>query len=189
MDIDAQDLEYDSLGDVADLDNLLGFAGNMMIFPLKRDNALTSFLTAPYFDPFTGLQDPDVLGTWTMHEFVEYVCCLRRHVSSSDFGRYLPGLIEMYRRLKERADADDEIVVPTGSLYIEALPGAHPLLEDFKLAHRAIDVKSAQAGVRAAELENLRLVARLLEGEREDPSIEKKIVIEGNAEIGVDDES
>ena len=48
-------------GDVADLDNLLGFAGNMMIFPLKRDNALTSFLTAPYYDPFTGLQDPDVL--------------------------------------------------------------------------------------------------------------------------------
>lgn len=186
--IDAENLEYDNLGDIADLDNLLGFAGNMMIFPLKRDNALTSFLTAPYYDPFTGLQDPDVLGTWTMREFAEHVCCLRRHASRGEFDRYLPGLVETYRRLKERADADDEIIVPTGSLYIEALPGAHPLLEDFKLAHRAIDVKQAQAAARAAELENLRLAARLLEGEREDPSIEKKIVIEGNADVDVDDE-
>lgn len=188
VNIDANNLEYEALGDVADLNNLLGFAGNMMIFPLKRDNALTSFLTAPYYDPFTGLQDPDVLGTWSMHDFVEYVCCLRRHISSARFGRFLPGLIETYRRLRERADADDQIIVPTGSLYIEALPGAHPLLEDFKLAHRAIDVKQAQAGVRAAELENLRLAARLLANEREDPTIEKKIVIEGSAGVDVDDE-
>ena len=51
--------------------------------------------------------------------------------------------------------------MPSNSLYIEALPGTHPLLEDFKLIHRALDVKKAQAEVRHAELENLRLAARL----------------------------
>ena len=35
-----------------------------------------------------------------------------------------------------------------------------------------------QAEVRHAELENVRLAARALEGEGEDPDIEKKIVIE-----------
>ena len=36
-----------------------------------------------------------------------------------------------------------------------------------------------QAEVRKAELENLRLAARLLNDEREDPDIEKKIVVQG----------
>ena len=77
-------------------------------------------------------------------------------------------------------DLDGELViVPTSSLYIECLVGTHPLLEDFKLIHRALDVKKVQAEVRHAELENIRLAARALEGEREDPDIEKKIVVEG----------
>lgn len=68
----------------------------------------------------------------------------------------------------------------TVSLYIEALPGKHPILEDFKLIHRAIDVKKVQAEVRHAELENVRLAARVMKGKFEDPEIEKKIVIEAN---------
>ena len=58
---------------------------------------------------------------------------------------------------------DDRVIVPTSSLYIEALVGTHPLLEDFKLLHRALDVKKVQAEVRHAELENVRLAARALE--------------------------
>ncbi len=72
-------------------------------------------------------------------------------------------------------------MVPTDSLYIEALPGKHPILEDFKLIHRVVDVKKVQSEVRHAELENVRLAARALKGEYEDPDIEKKIVIEGDA--------
>ncbi|MGH3746579.1 MAG: hypothetical protein ACRDT8_04180, partial [Micromonosporaceae bacterium] len=34
VDIDPTKIEYDALGDVADLDNLLGFKGNYMMFPL-----------------------------------------------------------------------------------------------------------------------------------------------------------
>ena len=40
-----------------------------------------------------------------------------------------------------------------------------------------------QAQVRHAELENIRLAARALEGEREDPDIEKKIVVEGGTGV------
>jgi hypothetical protein len=78
--------------------------------------------------------------------------------------------------------------VPTKSLYIEALVGTHPLLEDFKLLHRALDVKKVQAETRHAELENIRLAARALEGDREDPDIEKKILIESGSNVLVDTE-
>ena len=60
------------------------------------------------------------------------------------------------RRLTEDRRASDEIVVPTGQLFIEALPGAHPLLEDFKLEHRRQDQaereRSPANGHRAAIL-------------------------------------
>jgi hypothetical protein len=48
--------------------------------------------------------------------------------------------------------------------------------------HRALDVKKVQAEVRHAELENLRLAARLANGEYGDPDVEKKIVIEGDTD-------
>jgi hypothetical protein len=72
-------------------------------------------------------------------------------------------------------------------LFIEALPGSHPLLEDFKLLHRAEDVKSVQAQNRHAELENLRLASRLVANPQllQDPDIEKKVVVEGGAAVSV----
>ena len=60
----------------------------------------------------------------------------------------------------------DEIIIPTGQLFIEALPGSHPLLEDFMLLHRAEDVRKVKAEVRHAELENLRLASRLAAAQR-----------------------
>ncbi len=71
------------------------------------------------------------------------------------------------------------MIVPTNSLFIEALPGEHTLLERFKLDHRMIDVKKAQAETREKELDNIRMAARILSGERGDPHIDKKILIEG----------
>jgi hypothetical protein len=50
-----------------------------------------------------------------------------------------------------------------------------------------IDVKKAQADVRAAELENIRFAARLLAEEHEDPTIEKKVVVEGGQSVLVSD--
>jgi hypothetical protein len=170
---------FDMLGEVADLDNLLGFKGNFMIFPMRAGNDLTDFMMTPYYDKAAQLVDPDPLGNWTLHDFVEYVCCLRKTLSRDAFTRRLPALRQMYAQLKQLAVKDDEIIVPSDSLYIEALPGVQPVLEDFKLLHRALDVKKVQADVRAAELENVRMAARLFAGEREDPTIEKKVVVEG----------
>ena len=181
-DIDAEHLEFDALGDVADLDNLMGFKGNFMIFPMRERNDITDVMMTPYYDQVARLRDPDPLGDWTLQSFAEYVCCLKDELSEEQFERKLPGLIETYRLLKEHGADDGEIIVPTDSLYIEALPGVRPVLEDFKLLHRAVDVKRAMADVRAVELENLRMAARLLAGEREDPTIEKKVVIEGSGQ-------
>jgi hypothetical protein len=180
------DLESQTLQEVADLDNLLGFKGNYMIFPLKEPNALTKFMMTPYLDPIAGLGDPDPLGNWTLSDFVKYACCLHEKLSKEQFERLRAGLEETYRLLVNARGSDgEEIVVPTDSLFIEALPGVHPILEDFKLFHRVVDVKKVQADVRAVEFENLRMAARLLAGEREDPTIEKKMIIEGVPQIAV----
>jgi hypothetical protein len=182
--LDDPDPESQTLEEVADLDNLLGFKGNYMIFPMKENNALTEFMMTPYYDPTTIIRDPDILGNWTLSEFAEYVCCLHKNMSNRMFEKLIPGLKEMYRILLTAPGADgEEIVVPTNSLFIEALPGVHPILEDFKLMHRVIDVKKAQAGVRAAELDNIRVAARILADELEDPTIEKKVVIEGGNSV------
>jgi len=182
--LDPDDVEFDTLEQVADIDNLLGFKGNYMMFPLKKSNVLTDFMMLPYNDAVMGIRDPDPLGNWTLTDFLKYVCCLHHKLSKQQFDKLLPGLQAAYQQLVNAPGTDgEEIIVPTDSLFIEALPGVHPILEDFKLYHRVLDVKKVQADVRAAELENVRAAARLLAGEREDPTIEKKIVIEGGTSV------
>ena len=51
------------------------------------------------------------------------------------------------------------------------------MLEDFKLIHRALDVKKVQAEVRHAELETSGWGAAL-KGKDEDPDVDKNIVID-----------
>lgn len=168
------------LVEVADLDNLLGFKGNYMIFPLKEHNALTEFMAAPYVDAAFGAMDPDELSNVNLRDFSRYICCLHDQLSEEDFVAMKPSLTEWLKKLlADPLRNGEEVVVPTQSLFIEALPGSHPLLEDFKLRHRELDVYAAQNEVRRGGLEALRLAARLINRERDDPDIEKKIVVEG----------
>jgi hypothetical protein len=181
-----------TLAEVADLDNLLGFKGNYLMFPLRVSNALTDFMMTPFVDSELGLRDPDEFGNFTPEEFVAYARALHAEmqeqlqngeITEEAFKAAEDRLRDQFRRLLSAPRrAEDEITVPTSSLYIEALPAAHPILEDFKLMHRAIDVKKVQAEVRKLEMENLRYAARILEGEREDPDIERKVVISGNGQ-------
>lgn len=173
-------LETRPLAQVADLDNLLGYFGNLMIFALKEPNPLTAFMAEPYvLHGFEELADPDDLGNWTMEEFADYVCRLRERSTDEEFEAVRPLLREQYERLlRAPRRTAEEIVVPTGSLFIEALPASTSLMERFKTLHRAIDVKKVQADVRRIETETLRLVDRILHGEREDPDVERKIVVE-----------
>lgn len=100
------------------------------------------------------------------------------------FATFADQFVDVMTRLLSD-EAEQMVIVPSDQLYIEALPGTHPLLEDFKLKHRALDVMKVQAEVRKAELENLRLAARLARGELGDPDVEKKIVIEGGVPVSV----
>ena len=154
-------LEFTMMAEVADLDNLLGFKGNYMIFPLKESKMLTNYMM--------------------LDDFERYVCCLQEHLSETQLEKIKGELKQQYAKLLSTPRRSDDIITaPTGSLFIEALPVRHSLMEEFKARHRAIDVKEVQAKVRRAEIENSRFTARLLAGEREDPDIEKKIIIEGN---------
>jgi len=175
------------LVEVADLDTLLGFKGNYLIFPLKEHNALTEFMAAPYVDAAFGAMDPDELSNVSLDDYSRYVCCLHDTMTEQQFDELKPTLRQwLALLLADPLRNGDQIVVPADSLYIEILTGAHPLLENFKLRHRELDVYKVQAEVRRAELENLRLAARLLNDEREDPDIERKIVVEGAVPIVVD---
>lgn len=173
------DVTYKQLVEVADLDTVLGFKGNYMIFPLKEHNALTEFMAAPYVDEAFGAMDPDELSNINLEEFSKYVCCLHDE-SPDEYERLKPVLKEWLEKLlADPLRNGDEIVIPTGSMFIELLPSDRSLLEDFKLKHREWDVYKVQAEVRRMELENVRYAARLLNAEMEDPDIEKKIVVEG----------
>jgi hypothetical protein len=169
------------LSQVADLDNLIGYKGNYMIFPVKEPNHLHWYMMQDYIDPATGdLRDPDEFASYDSGELFDYACCLRDSgVDESD--ERMTSILELLEDRTASTRRESElIVVPTDSLYIEALPGKHPVLEDFKLVHRAIDVKKVQSELRHDELENIRLAARLLEDEREDPEIDKKVLIQGS---------
>ncbi len=177
------DFETAPLSKVADLDNLLGFKGNYMIFPLTESNALTDFMMEPYVDrAFGNLIDPDEFGNWSLEDFSKYVCCLEEKLPAPEFESIKEQLAAQYKRLLSAPRrADDILTIPSGSLFIEALPATHSLIEEFKARHRAVDVKKVQAEVRRMELENIRYAARVLGDELEDPDIDKKIVVEGDA--------
>jgi hypothetical protein len=177
------------LSRVADLDNLLGYFGNYMIFALKESNALTDFMMEPYLlRGFDELIDPDDLGNWSLDEFVAYVVSLRERLTDEEFDQVKAELRAQYERLITAPHRNgDVITIPTGSLFIEALPATSSLIERFKAVHRAIDVKKAQADARHAEIKNLWMVDRLLHDEREDPEIDKKVIFEGTFPVPVVD--
>jgi hypothetical protein len=176
-------IEWKPLVEIADLDNVLGYKGNYAIYRLKKNNHLTLHMMQDYLelsDEFT-IRDPDDFANYTVDQLQELATCLYKH----DRAAYARNKGEikkwMIDRLTSGRPEDDRVIVPTKSLYIEALVGTHPLLEDFKLLHRALDVKKVQGEVRHAELENVRLAARALEDKLDDPDIQKKIVIEGKS--------
>jgi hypothetical protein len=142
-------------------------------------------MAAPYVDEAFGAMDPDQLSNVNLEEFSKYICCL--HDESPDkFKELQPVLKEWLEQLlADPLRNGDEIVIPTGSLFIELLPSDRPLLEDFKLKHREWDVYKVQAEVRRMELENVRYAARLLNAEMEDPDIERKIVVTNGTQASI----
>lgn len=164
------------LGEIADLDRPLGYKGNYILFPLKECVYLTDYMMLDYIDDYFGLRDPDPVGEMPLEELI--TLHERRGAELDEETREaLERLIA--QRLAGPRKEGETIVVPTGQLFMEALPGTAPLLEDFKRAHRALDVAKVRSELRAGELENLRYAARLLEGEHADPEVDRHIVVSG----------
>jgi hypothetical protein len=176
------------LVELADLDNPVGFKGNFMIFPMKQHCYLTWYMLQDFIDAFTnGLRDPDKIA-YFLETFDRLWLEAQANGTTTVDGETFT-LAQLKQRLEEYVSTGrrsmDEIIVPTGQLFIEALPGSHPVLEDFKLLHRIEDVRKVKAEVRHAELENLRLAARVLAGQLRDPDIEKTILVEGNPGVAI----
>jgi hypothetical protein len=181
-DMGADEMEFIPLCEAADLNDYKGCFGNYMVFPLRQSNPLTDFMMDPYVDRATGqLMDPSDPSNWTLDEFAEYVCCLKEHLTPEEFAELREELKAQYKVLLTSPQRrDDLLVVPTDSLFVEAIIGEETVMERFKRIHRMEDAKLAQARLRGEELKNLRMASLLLDGDFEDPEIEQKVVIQGN---------
>ena len=166
---------------VADLSTLLGFKGNYAIFPLYQSNALTDFMMEPYIDRATGqLVDPSDPLNWSLDEFSDYVCCLRKQLTDDEFTALQPQLQTAVSddpdqpvAKRRRAGGANELAVHRGA-------AGH--------AHAAREVQArpphdrCQEGAGRGAREGARKRpprGRILSDERGDPNIDKKILIEG----------
>jgi len=205
------------LVEIADIENLLGFKGNYMIFPLRIQSYFTAYMAQSFvggfFDEEEDTTSASAAGTIAdmlnagsepavfTQSFQSYAVDPDPHAAvsphalmdaASHFGS-LPKEIEvklselLERQLLSPDSAPQRIIVPSDSLYIEALPGKYPILEDFKLKHRMIDAQKALAEYKSMELENVRAEARLRKLDLSDPEVDKLIRIEGgDADISID---
>ncbi len=173
------------LHEVADIDNLLGFKGNYAIFPLKECTYITDFMMKDYVNEYLGIQDPDFDNEISTEDLKEIQVQIKGIPEHKELAERVSEILTA--RLANPVIKDETIVVPTGQLYIEALPGKHALLEDFKLKHRAMDVLKVQEEVREAQIENLRKSARVLNKDYEDGDIEKIIKVSGAKNINVNE--
>lgn len=174
------------LHEIADLDKPLGFKGNYMLFPLKECVYLTDYMMQDYVDDYLGVSDPDPESGIPTDKLLSQAEKIWHNESTTETDKIAIREVIKSRLTSPRLE-DELIVVPTGQLFIEALKGEHVLLEDFKHKHRGMDLRKVNEEVRAAQLENLRKVARLVADEPiyDDPDIEKKVVVEGPANVNV----
>jgi len=173
------------LHEVADIDNLLGFKGNYAIFPLREGNGLTEFMCEDFLDSYFRVQDPDPFGQLpTPTEAVDIAECAWNTPGITDEDKrritnWLVAVLDNQRRVAET------IVVPTGQVFVEALPGRHPVLEDFKLRHRQIDVHRARAAATQEDIEALRYAARIGASQLGDPEVQTQIVMPDGAGVSL----
>jgi hypothetical protein len=173
------------LASIADIDNPLGYKGNYLLFPLKTTCPITQYMLSEYIDENYGVNDPDGSDQFDAEQFDDQ---WQAALAAGDQATLQQLQTYLQAHIEEINNESDEIIVPTGQLFIEALPGSHPLLEDFKLLHRAEDIKRVQADNRAAELENLRFASRLIANPPvlQDPHIDKRIVVDKGVGVVVD---
>ncbi|MBK6483551.1 MAG: hypothetical protein IPG01_10565 [Chitinophagaceae bacterium] len=115
--------------EIADIDNPIGFKGNYQIFPLKLNNPLTIYMMQEYIqieDGEIGLRDPDTQGAFDVEAFKAHVQEVFEIEGEEEFNRtHRKQFEEMYLKyLTSGYIQNEEIIIPTKSLFIEALPSS-----------------------------------------------------------------
>ncbi len=200
------------LVEIADLDNLLGFKGNYMIFPLRQQSYLTAYMAQSFVGDYYEELPDNSASSMSMQDIIAQQNKLSFNGAKTAFDPDKEGAFEtnvvqamhdlgwstneieakldefIKKGLMDPESKREKIIVPSQSLYIEALPGKHALLEDFKLKHREIDMRKAEAELLEQKLENVRAEARLWKLDFDDPEIDKRVVIEGkNVSVSAND--
>lgn len=178
------------LGTIAELDRPLGFKGNYVIFPLKECSHITHFMSHSAIDDYFGIRDPFTDDGYTEEDLLEYARDLVQHpdpeapLSAADVATLREFVVS---KLSRPQSLRETVMIPTGELFMEALKGEQALLEDFKLAHRGLDVLKVQEEIRGARLENLRRASRLVAETPllDDFDVDNRVTIEGS-DVGVD---
>lgn len=174
-----------TLHEVADLDKLLGFKGNYGIFPLRETNAITNYMAQDFRDEQLGIKDPD--GSDTKPTATEAMQKATADFAAADDDAAREAVIaDLQAALEAAGTVADEVVVPSGELFVEALPGAHPLLEDFKLRHRALDLEVAHQALTQDRVDTLRHLARITKNDLDDPDVDKRVEVVGVQSVTVD---
>jgi hypothetical protein len=169
----ADEGERATLAELLDLHSWLGMFGNYFVYPLRESNALTDYMMTPYLDSATGIRDPDGVGNFTLASFTKYVNCLRKNLSVADFAAVEEGLRAQYKELLASPHRNsEEITVPSNGVYMQMLVDPGKLLEEYKEAHRMMDVLKVREEVRAAALDNVRRAKLILKNQLDDPNIE-----------------
>ena len=188
--------EQRRLDAIADLDDPIGFLGNYMIFPLTRPCHVATEMMTGFLNAELQLEDPDASSTGVaLQDLIDARTLLEERVKAMKPGEKgfaaheeeiekLTALIEALDDDSDIASGEELVIVPTDMLYVEALPGANPVLENFKLAHRELDAQLARSKVKQSEINNLRMGALLLGGDLYDPEIDKQIFINSGVPLG-----
>ena len=70
--------------------------------------------------------DPTALDNLNLDDFSKYICCMH-DTDPATFEKLKPVLRKWFEQLlADPLRNGDKLIVPSGSLYIEALPAAHP---------------------------------------------------------------
>jgi hypothetical protein len=141
-----------------------------------------------FVDDYMGIRDPANDSGFTSPELLEYSAEIWSELSESERNNLNRLVVD---QLSKPNSDTETVILPTGQLYMEALKGEQALLEDFKLAHRGMDVLKVQEEIRESRIENLRRAGRLLGEGRDfsDAEIEKIVQIIGDPDVSVSDDS
>jgi hypothetical protein len=174
--------------EIAELDRPLGYKGNYIVFPLKECTYITDFMMQEFVDDYFGVRDPANETGYTTEELLQYAAELWHDPDAALTDEERDALRSLVlQKLTDGSGEQEMVVLPTGNLYMEAIKGEQALLEDFKLAHRGLDVLKAEEEVRQARLENLRRVARLtqIEPDLDQPTADKVVIVKGARDVSL----